>query len=355
VNTVSPPSTHQIPAPQSQIARKVDALFESETKKGNFAGSVVVVDGGDTVFTKGYGEADREGSKDNTADTIFRIGSLTKQFTAAAILALASEGKLHVNDPLARFIPEYPKKNLVRDGVEVTLHHLLSHTSGLPDARETEYFKNNVWRRPIDSDRLLAQAKLRPLVRTPGTKFEYLNSGYLLLGVVIERVSKTSYDSFLRSRFFTPLGMRSTGTLLPADLRDRAAVGYYRAESGGLLSMAREANFGDRDVTFAFGSGQIYSSAGDLARWEHALQSQKVQGENLLFTPNLEGYGYGWTIEDVNGVQRIWHNGALSPLGFSCLMVRVPSKKRMIAFLSNFDTDLTEDIELKVADLALAD
>ncbi|MBX3209151.1 MAG: beta-lactamase family protein [Labilithrix sp.] len=311
------------------------------------------MDRGEVVLAKGYGRADKDRPRPNDANTVFRIGSLSKQFTAAAILALAHDGKLALRDPLTRFFPEYPRENLSKDGVEVTLHHLLCHTSGLADARKTEYFKSRVWRRPIDRDALVARSSSLPLVRTPGTKFEYLNYGYFLLGVVIERVSGRSYDDFLRNRLLAPLGMTSSGTVLPEELSGRAAIGYHRSTSGSLTSMALDPEFGDRDLTMSLGSGQIYSTVTDLARWEGALAGGRVQGQAQLFQPNLEGYGYGWVIEEANGAQHFWHNGALSPLGFSSFMIRIPSKKRMIAYLSNLDVALTEELEAKVAKLGL--
>ena len=338
---------------KNPLAEKADELFSGAAKEGTFAGSVVIVDGGKTILVKGYGDADRKNKKPNETATIFRIGSLTKQFTATAILALADDGKLSVTDPVSKFFPEYPKENLVKDGVEVTLHHLLSHTSGLPDGRKTEYFGANVWKKPIDVDALIGEAKLLPLVRKPGAKFEYLNYGYLLLGVVVERVSGQGYESFVRSRFFEPLGMKDTGTILPADKKEREATGYYKAKSGSFQTIKSDPTFRDRDLSFAFGSGQIYATAGDLALWERALEDGKVKGQDLLFKANLDGYGYGWAIENAGGVEHFWHNGAISPLGFSSFFVRVPSKQRMIAYLSNLDIDITAHLEAKVAELAI--
>jgi len=341
------------PATPHPLAVKADALFTEAFENGSFSGSVAVVEAGATVFAKAYGSAVREGATPNTVDTIFRIASLTKQFTASAILALAKDAKLSVTDPVSKYFPEYPKANLEKDGVEVTLHHLLSHSSGLPTADRTKYYFDNVWDRPIDKDLLIAEAKLLPLAQKPGTKFQYLNYGYFLLGVVIERVSGQSYEAFLRTRFFDRLGMNDTGAILGAAATPRAAVGYHPTASGSLETMTDDPTFRDRDLTFAFGAGQIYSTVSDLARWERALGAHEIAGEEQLFTPNLNGYGYGWFEKKKGSLVYYWHNGALSPLGFSSFYVRVPSTQRMVVYLSNLDLEMTTDLQGKVAALAV--
>jgi CubicO group peptidase (beta-lactamase class C family) len=342
-------------APPNALATSIDALFAAAEAKDTFAGTVVVVDGGKTVMVKGYGAADRKTGRKNAEDTIFRIGSITKQFTASAVLALYDDGKLSVNDPVSKYIPEYPKENLTKDGVEVTLHHLLSQSSGMPDGRSTSYFKDNAWLRPIDKQKELEAAMVLPLARKPGEAFEYNNYNYFVLGLVVERVSGKAWDAFLRERFFDPLGMKDTGAFLPAASAPRAAVGYY--DSGGKrIAFADNVGFGDPDVTLAFGSGQIHSTVLDLAKWDRALASGavlKLGSRTLLFSPNLGSYGYGWVIEQKSNVTIEWHNGALSPLGFSALIVRVPSKDRCVAFASNLDYSLTDPLVAKVEALAV--
>jgi CubicO group peptidase (beta-lactamase class C family) len=338
------------------LAEAVDALFTEAEANDTFSGSVVVVDAGKMVLEKAYGFADRGGKRKNAPGTRFRIGSLSKQFTASAILALAHDGKLALTDPVSRFFPEYPADNLVNDGVAVTVHHLISHTSGIANPRATPDFKSLVWRRPITPVEQIGWAKGSPLVRKPGTAFAYVNYNFLLAALIVEKVSGQAYETFLRRRFFEPLGMHDTGTVLPQAEAARAAVGYHAGATGQLVALADEASLEDPDVTYAFGSGQIYSTVQDLARWDRALNGDTVlpaASRKLLFAPNLHDYAYGWLVQKKENVTYEWHNGAISPLGFTSLMVRVPSKDRFVAYLSNMDMAFVMPFEAKTLALAL--
>ncbi len=349
-----PTVTPDPPAPNA-LATAIDSLFGDAAAKDQFSGSLIVVDGGKEVLKKGYGNADRDNKRANASDTVFRIGSVSKQFAATAVLRLVADGKLALTDKLSKHFPDYPPENLVKDGVEVTLHHLLSHTSGLPDPRATASFKSAVWKRTIAPSEQVGWAKVLPLKATPGTAYEYVNYNFLLAAMIVEKVSGTSYETFVKTRFFEPLGMKDSGTSMPAALSGRAAVGYY--ESGGeMTALADDPSFKDKDVSFAFGSGQIFSTVEDLAKWDRALAGDKLlpaAQRDLLFTPNLDDYGYGWVIQKKSGVSYEWHNGAISPLGFSAFIVRVPSKDRFVAYLANMDIDKIEPFEAKVSALVV--
>lgn len=350
-------ATPDPPAPTpNALADAIDALFTDAESKDTFSGSVIVVDGGKQVLEKGYGSADRATKRKNTPATIFRIGSVSKQFTSAALLALVSDGKIALTDPVSKFFPDYPKENLTSDGVEVTLHHVLSHTSGLPDPRKTAAWKRMVWTRPIAPSEQVDLVKTTPLVRAPGTAYEYVNYNFLIAAMVVEKVSGKSYEAFLRERFWSPLGMKDTGTVLPSEKAGAAAFGYADEGGGQLTTMNDDPTFKDRDMTLSFGSGQIYSTVQDLARWDRALVGEAIlpaAKRDLLFAPNMDDYGYGWVTQKKSGVTYEWHNGALSPLGFTALIVRVPSKDRFVAYLSNMDLPLIQPFESKVMALAL--
>lgn len=340
----------------NELADAVDALFAAAEAKDTFSGSVIVVDGGKIVLEKGYGLADRATKRKVAPDTLFRIGSISKQFTATAVLALAQDGKLALTDPVAKYFPDYPKENLAQDGTEVTLHHLLSHTSGLPDPRATTELGKIAWRREIAPSEQVDLVKGMPLVAKPGSAYAYLNYNFLLAAMIVEKVSGQSFEAFMKARFFDPLAMKDTGTRLPAADAGRAAVGYYDA-AGELAAFTDSPTFKDPDVTLAFGSGQIYSTVQDLARWDRALLGEKVLGAStreLLFKPNLGNYGYGWVVQKKGDVSFAWHNGALSPLGFTALAVRVPSKDRFVAYLANRDLELVQPLfETKITTLAV--
>ena len=178
--------------PPNALAVDVDGLFASATEKDAFSGTVVVVDGGEIVLEKAYGLADRETERPNAVDTIFRVGSVSKQFTAAAALALVEDGKLDTRDPVSKHLPEYPEENLEKDGAEVTVHDLLAQTSGLPSMERTAYFEERAFKGPVDQAELLAAISAQPLVRKPGAAFEYANVNYFVLAVVVERASLTN-------------------------------------------------------------------------------------------------------------------------------------------------------------------
>lgn len=335
---------------ENPLASALDKIFAAAAAKDQFAGAVVVVDGGKTVLTRAYGMADRTAKTPNTTDGIFRVASVSKQFTASAILALEDDGKLATTDPVSKFFPEYPKENLEMDGVAVTLHHLLSQTSGLPDAQATPYFRANVWKNPIDPKQMLEAEMVQPLKRKPGESFEYLNTNYFLLGLVIERVSGKSYETFLRERLLAKAAMSDTGTVLPKEKAARAAPGW--ASNGkSFYSYEKVATFADSDASYVFGSGQIYSTVSDLAKWDRALVGDAVlsaASRTKLFAPNLSGYGYGWVLDKKGTVPFAWHNGALSPAGYSSFVIRERGKDRFVAYLANLDIDLVAPLEAKV-------
>jgi CubicO group peptidase (beta-lactamase class C family) len=335
------------------LATAVDSLFTQADTDKKFAGSIVVVDDGKVVLEKAYGLADPKGTRVNETSSVYRIGSISKQFTAAAILKLAEQGKLAITDPVSKYFPDYPPANLTMGGVEVTLHHLLSQTSGLPDPAAVPSVSAQFWFDPIAPTAQVAAVSAKPLLFKPGSKHAYLNFNYLMLGLVVEKASGQNYEDYLRANLWNPSGMQVTGTLLPAGLASQASIGSS-TKTGKLYVLANVPSFKDRNLTLAFGAGQVYSTAADLAKWDRALDTDSVlsaASRKLLFTPNLDDYAYGWVHQVQSGVAYDWHNGALSPLGFSAYMVRVPAKKRFVAYLSNFDIERTQSLEVEVETL----
>ena len=294
---------------------------------------MLVAQNGRVLFEKGYGLADVEKHAAATPETKFRIGSITKQFTAAAILKLQEEGKLSVNDKLSKFIPDYPR------GDEVTIHHLLTHTSGIHSYTSKPEFMESVTA-PAKTDAHIQSFKNDPYDFDPGRKWLYNNSGYFLLGYIIEKVSGESYGEFLRKKFFDPLAMKNTGVHVSTAALEHEALGY-QFEDG---KFKQALNW---DMSKAGGAGALYSTVGDLHRWNEGVFNGKVLKEPTLkaaFTPVVtgdedpsqpkeSGYGYGWSIQKQRGWQEIAHGGGLH--GFASYLLRLPKENFTVVVLAN--------------------
>jgi CubicO group peptidase (beta-lactamase class C family) len=290
--------------------------------------AVLVARDGHVLYQAGFGLADLEKKTPITPDTKFRIGSVTKQFTAAAIMKLAEEGKLAVNDPLAKYFSDIPNAQ------KITLRHLLTHTSGLGSYTDRPTFFGGV-QKPIAPLDLVASMKNDPPEFEPGTNFKYCNSGYFLLGEIVAQVSGQSLADYLRTKFFEPLEMKDTGIYVNATPPAGAAHGYA-VEKGQANSPI------DWDMSWAGGAGAIYSTVGDLCRWTEALHGGRVvnaQSLKAMTTPSpppgSEGlnYGFGLVISDVARLPAIWHNGGLQ--GWSSNLVWLPEEHAVLVALGN--------------------
>lgn len=272
----------------------------------DFRGSVLVSKGGAVLLRKGYGMADRENGVAYDADTVFDVGSITKQFTAAAILKLEMQGKLHVEDAIGKYLPSVPE-----DKRAITLHHLLTHTSGLDSDFAGDYDA-------VSRDayvKLILASKLRS---QPGESYFYANSGYSLLGAIVEIVSGTPYEKYLRENLFLPGGMKDTGYKLPAWPSARVAVGYHDGKRWGRLTEKPWA--GDGPYWALRANGGIHSTLDDMLRWHIALTGEAIlstaEKDKMYRRHVREGagaetfYGYGWSIGDSAwGSRLIEHNG----------------------------------------------
>ena len=312
--------------------RLVDDLFSRLIDKDGAGASVLVAQHGQILFEKGYGLADLEKHVPTTPQTKFRIGSITKQFTASAILKLQEEGKLNVNDKLSKYIPDFPR------GDEVTLRHLLTHTSGIHSYTDKPGFIEGVTK-PIQETELINSFKHDAYDFDPGKSWRYDNSGFFLLGYIVEKVSGQSYGDFMHTTFFEPIGMTNTG-VHRSDLHlDHEALGYS-------FEQGRFSKAPNWDMSWAGGAGAIYSTVEDLYRWNEAIFSGKVLKPASLeaaFTPvktsenkddnATDGYGYGWGISHFRGSQEISHGGGLQ--GFTSYLLRLPREEFTVAVLVN--------------------
>ncbi len=296
------PSTAVVDGP---LGQKLD-LFLSRLEGFGFAGSVLVAKDGKVVLQKGYGLADREHGTPYTAATVFDIGSITKQFTAAAILRLEMAGKLKVTDLISKYFDGVPA-----DKAGMTLHHLLTHSSGLPDDFGDDYDE-------MPREALVKAALASKLLWAPGTRYRYSNAGYSLLAAVVEKVSGKTYEEFLRGQLFLPAGMEKTGYRLPAWSPGEVAHGY--GSEGDWGTPLDKAWAPDGPWWNLRGNGGILSTVGDLYKWHRALEGEailsKEEKEKAFhpWVPESEEassfYGYGWAIAKTKrGTRLISHNG----------------------------------------------
>jgi CubicO group peptidase (beta-lactamase class C family) len=317
-----------MPAPE----KVADALFRDAVRADGSAVTVLVAQNGKVLFKQAYGMADREHYVAATPETKFRIGSITKQFTASAILKLQEAGKLSVADKLTKYLPDFPR------GDEVTLHHLLTHTSGIRSYTDKPGFMAGVTN-AVKAEDLIKSFKHDPYDFAPGEKWHYDNSGYFLLGYIIAKVSGKSYEDYLRQEFFEPLGMSNTGVYHNDAPPEHEALGY--AYEDGKFSRAL-----NWDMSWAGGAGALYSTVEDLYKWNEAVFSGKVLSAASLkaaFTPVVtkqnrdenhdSGYGYGWVAAQMRGAREISHGGGLQ--GFSTFLMRLPERNFTVTVLAN--------------------
>jgi CubicO group peptidase (beta-lactamase class C family) len=319
-------------APMPPPDKLVEALFTHTFTNRAPGAAVLVAQNGKILFEKGYGLADVAHAVGFAPDTKSRIGSITKQFTAAAILKLQEQGKLSVQDKLSKYFPDFPR------GDEVTLHQLLTHTSGIRSYTDKPGFIDKVTA-PVEPDDLIKSFQNDPYDFDPGKKWHYDNSGYFLLGRIIEKVSGQTYGDFLRKNFFEPLGMTNTGVHRAGLALEHEALGYQY--TGGAFT-----NAVNWDMSWAGGAGVLYSTVEDLFRWNEGVFGGKVLNDASLkaaWTPvkteenkdddSGTGYGYGWGSIHARGTQAIAHGGGLH--GFSSYLLRLPREKFTVAIVAN--------------------
>ena len=307
---------------QKNYSQQLDKYALAQMNIKGFNGAVLVMKQNKVLLKKAYGLADREWNIANTTDTKFRIGSITKQFTAACILQLMEHGKLSLDDRLSKFIPGFPK------GDSVTIHMLLNHTSGIANYTDFSDF-GKVSTLSLGMDSMIAFFKNRPYNFSPGAKYQYTNSGFFLLGYIIEKVSGQSYENYLRKNILDKLGMMNTGvdrldTILP--LR---AKGY--SKNNGKYSNAEFIS-----LAWPYSAGILYSTVDDMYKWDRALYGTSVisaSSKQKMFTPGKGNYGYGILIDSLDKHLRTWHNGGIP--GFLTHISRYINDDVCIIVLSN--------------------
>ncbi|MCY7348608.1 MAG: beta-lactamase family protein, partial [Pyrinomonadaceae bacterium] len=312
-------------------AQKIDELLKNYYDYGQFNGAVLVAEKGKVVYAKGFGMANMEWAIPVQPDTKFRIGSVTKQFTATLVLQLVEAGKIKLDGKITDYLPDYRKDT----GDKVTVHQLLNHTSGIPSYTSQENFFADVSRNPYKPDDFVKKHAAGELEFEPGTKFNYNNSGYFLLGAIIEKVTGKSYETVLKTRIFEPLGMTNSGYDNHAPLLQKRAAGYEKTPAGFV-------NAAYLDMSLPYAAGSLYSTVEDLYKWDQALYENKIlsaESKKLMFTPGLSNYGYGFIIADQpigktsEKTKVIRHGGGIN--GFNSLLTRLVDKQQTIILLDN--------------------
>jgi CubicO group peptidase (beta-lactamase class C family) len=312
-------------------AAKIQEVLTLANKYRQFNGSALVAENGKVIYKGGFGLANMEWNIPNTPDTKFRLGSITKQFTAMLTLQLVEQGKIKLDGKLSEYLPDY-RKDI---GEKVTIHHLLTHTSGIPSYTSQPGFLQNVSRNPYKVADFVKQYASGNLEFEPGTKYSYNNSGYFLLGAIVERVTGKTYEQALKEMIFDKVGMKNSGYDLHDPLIPKRASGYAKMASG-------YGNAAYLDMSIPYAAGSMYSTVEDLYLWDQALYTDKLltpASKELMYKPFLENYAYGWIVRDASfkvkdqPVPIITHGGGIN--GFTTTIVRFPNEKNLIVILDN--------------------
>ena len=321
---------------QPNIAGRFDHLVQAFVHNGDFSGSVLVAKNGHIQFQKSYGMANYEWSLPNSEKTKFHVASVTKTFTAAAVLRLNQQGKLKLSDPLSKYVPDF------LNGERITIEQMLSHTSGLPDFYSLpEYAVKK--RETVTLPGLVAWVKTKPLDFLPGSKSSYSNTGYAFLAYIIEQVSGKSYEQFLADEILKPAGMKDTGTFRDETLVANRAAGYQPAlDDRGL----RNAPFYDK--TILTGSGSLYSTTGDLYEWCRVVQSGK------FFDPRESTAPYGWGVRETKNHHKYIEQSGRDP-GFAAQVSLFPTEDLVVIVLGNLEDAAVNRIADELAAIALGE
>jgi CubicO group peptidase (beta-lactamase class C family) len=309
------------------ITNKLYRYLDAAHELWNFNGSVLIAWKGRVVLKKSYGMANETIGLPNTPQTKFFIGSITKQFTATAILILEERGLVDLNRPVSTYLPDF--KHPYAD--KITIHHLLTHSSGLPNYTDKmEIYLKRMY--PFNPDELLNAIQNEKLLFEPGTDFLYSNTGYILLGAIIERVSGQSYEAFLHKEIFRPLGMLNTGYGRREAAHPDRADGYTLGESGHLESAV------PIEFSFLHSAGALYSTVEDMLKWDKALLMGTIlspESIKKMIGPYMGNYGYGWFVQSRFGYVNTYHDGLID--GFNTIISRWPEVGLCIVVFSNDD------------------
>ena len=325
----------QAPAP-AEFAAKVSEYVEPLLKMGDFSGTILVARGGQTLVSRGFGVADLEASTSPTPTTPFAVGSISKTFTAAAILLLAQQGRLRLTDPVSRFLPGFAR------GDSITITQLLEHSSGLSDYYSWPAYATGRME-AVTQAAFLDLAQKAPLDFPPGSRSSYSNTGYFVLAVVVEKASGISYAEFLARNLFRPLGMKRSGVMQDGDMPPEMALGYDPAFPPERLALAAPVSW-----TWMLGNGSVYASAEDLYRWLEAVR------HGTPVNPLTLSYPFGWGKRTRFGRDMLEQNGRI-PTGYTSYVGLYPAEDLEVVVLSNVQADVADRMGVDLAAMALGE
>src|SRR5688572_21735003 len=324
----------------AQDVARMEQLVQARVDDKSFMGVVLVARGDQVILSKGYGSANLEWNIPNTPSTKFRLGSITKQFTAAAILLLAERGKLALEDPIKKHWPNAPTT-----WGDITVFQLLTHTSGIANFTSGPDFAQ--WKlQPSTPQQTLDHLRDRPLDFVPGARMSYSNSNYVLLGLLVDRLSGQSYADFVRDNLFKPLGMSDSGYDVSAAILPQRAAGYTPGFSNAPYT----------DMSIPHGAGGLYSTTPDLLRWTQGLFGGKLLSAASLekmTTPFKDGYAFGLVVNDAAGRKQISHNGGIE--GFNTQLTYYPDSKITVAVLANVNGNAPGQLAAQLGTIAHGD
>jgi D-alanyl-D-alanine carboxypeptidase len=315
--------------PTKALSQKITAFLENIYPKNEPGAAVLAVKDGKIILRQGFGMANLELGIPINPGMVFRIGSITKQFTSVAIMKLAEAGKLSVSDDIEKYLPDYPTH-----GHTITIQHLLNHTSGIKSYTNVPAFFPMI-RKDMTPTELIDTFKNQPMDFAPGERFLYNNSGYVLLGAIIEKVSGQGYESYIVENIFKPLGMNNSYYDSPTRIIPQRVSGYEKGEKD-------IENTGYLSMTLPYAAGSLASTVDDLHRWYQALEAGKAISQKsleqmvqptILKDGKTQNYGYGWSLGSLFGEKTIEHGGGIN--GFTTYAVRVPEKKVLVVVLTN--------------------
>ena len=329
------------------MEQQVDAYLKARYPANKPGVSFLIAKDGKTIYRKAFGMANLELHVPMKPENVFEIGSITKQFTAVSILMLEEQGKLAVHDEITKFIPDYPTK-----GKKITIHQLLNHTSGIKSYTNMESFIS-LARTDMTPKQLIDVFKNEPMDFEPGEQYAYNNSGYILLGYIIEIASGKSYADFIQHNIFDKIGMTASSYGSKSKLVPNRASGYSESDKGYI-------NAEYLSLTLPYAAGSIMSTTNDLLKWQNALNSYKLikksSYEKAIHGSKLNNgspitYGYGLATENVNGSPSIQHGGGI--FGYTTMGIYLPEQKIFVSGLQNCDCNSISAIATAVAAIAI--